>query len=69
MKVVIGYRNEERLKAALPLFKPGNAGVLPIKHDVTDRDGWKALRRADQEQVRQAAPGGQQRRRQDAASG
>ena len=39
MKVVIGYRNDERLKAALPLFKPGNAGVLPIKHDVTDRDG------------------------------
>ena len=43
MKVVIGYRNEERLKAALPLFKPGNPGVLPIKHDVTDRDAWKAL--------------------------
>jgi NADP-dependent 3-hydroxy acid dehydrogenase YdfG len=43
MKVVIGYRNEERLKAALPLFKAGNAGVLPIKHDVTDRDGWKSL--------------------------
>jgi NAD(P)-dependent dehydrogenase (short-subunit alcohol dehydrogenase family) len=44
MKVCIGYRNEERLKAALPLFKKGNAGVLPIKHDVTDRDGWaKAL--------------------------
>ena len=43
MKVVIGYRNEERLKAALPLFKAGNAGVLPIKHDVTDRDGWKQL--------------------------
>jgi len=43
MKVVIGYRNEERLKAALPLFKPGNAGVLSIKHDVTDRDGWKSL--------------------------
>ncbi|HEU4625857.1 MAG TPA: SDR family oxidoreductase [Steroidobacteraceae bacterium] len=43
MKVVIGYRNEERLKAALPLFKPDNAGVLPIKHDVTDRAGWKAL--------------------------
>jgi NAD(P)-dependent dehydrogenase (short-subunit alcohol dehydrogenase family) len=40
MKVCIGYRNEDRLKAALPLFKPGNAGVLPIKHDVTDRDGW-----------------------------
>ena len=40
MKVCIGYRNEDRLKAALPLFKAGNAGVLPIKHDVTDRDGW-----------------------------
>jgi NAD(P)-dependent dehydrogenase (short-subunit alcohol dehydrogenase family) len=40
MKVCIGYRNDERLKAALPLFKAGNAGVLPIKHDVTDRDGW-----------------------------
>ena len=43
MKVVIGYRNEERLKAALPLFKPGNAGVLPVRHDVTDRDGWKQM--------------------------
>lgn len=43
MKVVLGYRNEERLKAALPLFKEGNAGVLPLKHDVTDRDGWKSL--------------------------
>ena len=43
MKVVIGYRNEERLKAALPLFKEGNAGVLGIKHDVTDRDGWVKL--------------------------
>ncbi len=43
MKVVIGYRNDERLKAALPLFKADNAGVLPIKHDVTDRDGWKSL--------------------------
>ena len=40
MKVCIGYRNDERLKAALPLFKKGNAGVLPVKHDVTDRDGW-----------------------------
>jgi NAD(P)-dependent dehydrogenase (short-subunit alcohol dehydrogenase family) len=43
MKVCIGYRNEERLKAALPLFKPGNAGVLPVKHDVTDRDGWAKM--------------------------
>ena len=31
------------LKAALALFKPGNAGVLPIKHDVTDRDGWEKM--------------------------
>lgn len=43
MKVVIGYRNEERLKAALPLFKPGNAGVMAVKHDVTDRDGWRRM--------------------------
>ena len=31
------------MKAALPLFKPGNAGILAIKHDVTDREGWKNL--------------------------
>jgi len=43
MKVCIGYRNEERLKAALPLFKEGNAGVFPIKHDVTDRDAWASV--------------------------
>ena len=43
MKVVIGYRNEERLKAALPLFKPGNAGVFGVKHDVVGREGWQAL--------------------------
>ena len=43
MKVVIGYRNEARLAEALPLFKPGNAGVHAIKHDVTDRDGWTHL--------------------------
>jgi NAD(P)-dependent dehydrogenase (short-subunit alcohol dehydrogenase family) len=43
MKVCIGYRNEERLKAALALFKK-NQEVFPVKHDVTDRDGWvKAL--------------------------
>jgi NAD(P)-dependent dehydrogenase (short-subunit alcohol dehydrogenase family) len=40
MKVCVGYRNEERLKAALALFKDGNAGVFPVKHDVTDRDAW-----------------------------
>jgi len=43
MKVVIGYRHEARLAQALPLFKPGNAGVHAIKHDVTDRDGWVRL--------------------------
>jgi NAD(P)-dependent dehydrogenase (short-subunit alcohol dehydrogenase family) len=43
MIVVIGYRNEERLKAALPLFKPDNPGVMPFKHDVTDRAGWNQL--------------------------
>jgi NAD(P)-dependent dehydrogenase (short-subunit alcohol dehydrogenase family) len=43
MIVVIGYRNEERLQAALPLFKPGNPGVMPFKHDVTDRAGWNQL--------------------------
>jgi NADP-dependent 3-hydroxy acid dehydrogenase YdfG len=43
MKVVIGYRNEQRLAEALPLFKPDNAGVHAIKHDVTDRDGWVKL--------------------------
>ncbi|HTY51180.1 MAG TPA: SDR family NAD(P)-dependent oxidoreductase [Steroidobacteraceae bacterium] len=43
MKVVIGYRNDRRLQAALPLFKPGNPGVLAIRHDVTDREGWKRL--------------------------
>lgn len=39
MKVCIGYRNEERLKAALPLFRKGTP-ILPVKHDVTDREGW-----------------------------
>ncbi len=39
MNVVIGYRNEKRLEAALPLFKKG-APVLPVKHDVVGRDGW-----------------------------
>jgi NAD(P)-dependent dehydrogenase (short-subunit alcohol dehydrogenase family) len=43
MIVVIGYRNEERLEAAIPLFKPGNAGVMPFKHDVTDRAGWAQM--------------------------
>jgi NAD(P)-dependent dehydrogenase (short-subunit alcohol dehydrogenase family) len=43
MKVCIGYRNEERLQAALALIKKGNAGVFPIKHDVTDRAAWASV--------------------------
>jgi NAD(P)-dependent dehydrogenase (short-subunit alcohol dehydrogenase family) len=39
MKVCIGYRNEERLAAAVALFKKGQQ-VFPVKHDVTSRDGW-----------------------------
>jgi NAD(P)-dependent dehydrogenase (short-subunit alcohol dehydrogenase family) len=39
MKVCVGYRNEERLKAALPLFRKGSP-ILPVKHDVADRDSW-----------------------------
>ncbi len=39
MNVVIGYRNEKRLAAALPLFKKG-APVFPVQHDVVGRDGW-----------------------------
>jgi len=39
MNVVIGYRQEKRLEAALPLFKKGQ-NVFPVKHDVVGRDGW-----------------------------
>lgn len=39
MKVCIGYRNEERLAAAVALFKKGQ-DIFPVKHDVTDREGW-----------------------------
>jgi NAD(P)-dependent dehydrogenase (short-subunit alcohol dehydrogenase family) len=42
MKVCIGYRNPQRLAAALPLFPPG-AQILPIKHDVTSRPGWEQM--------------------------
>jgi NAD(P)-dependent dehydrogenase (short-subunit alcohol dehydrogenase family) len=45
MRVVLGYRNAERVQRALALFKPGNAGVLAVKHDVTDRHGWRRLLR------------------------
>jgi len=39
MNVVIGYRQEARLAAALPLFAKG-APVFPVKHDVVGREGW-----------------------------
>jgi NAD(P)-dependent dehydrogenase (short-subunit alcohol dehydrogenase family) len=39
MNVVIGYRNEKRLAAAIPLFKK-DASIFPVKHDVVGRDGW-----------------------------
>src|SRR5262245_61828370 len=42
MNVVLGYRNEGRLKHAQPLCKKGEP-VHTIKHDVTDRPGWVAL--------------------------
>jgi NAD(P)-dependent dehydrogenase (short-subunit alcohol dehydrogenase family) len=42
MKVCIGYRKPDRLAAALPLF-PREAEILPIKHDVTDRQGWVSM--------------------------
>jgi NAD(P)-dependent dehydrogenase (short-subunit alcohol dehydrogenase family) len=42
MNVVIGYRNEQRLAAALPLFAKG-APVFSVKHDVVGRDGWVKL--------------------------
>jgi NADP-dependent 3-hydroxy acid dehydrogenase YdfG len=39
MNVVLGYRNEERLKLALPTFKK-DAQVHAVKHDVVGREGW-----------------------------
>jgi NAD(P)-dependent dehydrogenase (short-subunit alcohol dehydrogenase family) len=42
MNVVIGYRQDKRLEAALPLFKK-DAPVLAVKHDVVGRDGWAQM--------------------------
>ncbi len=42
MNVVIGYRNEKRLAAALPLFKK-DAPVFPVQHDVVGRQGWEQM--------------------------
>ncbi len=68
MKVCIGYRNEERLAAAVALFKKDQE-VFPVKHDVTDRDGWVKVLEQIKAQVRQAASAREQRRRQDARQG
>lgn len=40
MNVVMGYIQEDQVAPALKLFKPGQ-NVTPIRHDVTDRDGWQ----------------------------
>jgi NAD(P)-dependent dehydrogenase (short-subunit alcohol dehydrogenase family) len=42
MNVVLGYRNEERLKLALPVFKKDQQ-VIGVKHDVVGREGWVKL--------------------------
>ncbi len=42
MNVVIGYRNEQRLALALPLFAKG-APVFAVKHDVVGQEGWEQL--------------------------
>ena len=42
MNVVMGYIQENQVEPALKLFKPGQ-NVTPMRHDVTDRDGWVKL--------------------------
>jgi len=42
MNVVIGYRNDQRLARALPLFDK-SAAVFPVKHDVVGREGWEQM--------------------------
>ncbi len=46
MKVAISHLDEQHLAHALSLFPPNDPRVLPIKHDVMDRDGWERI--ADQ---------------------
>jgi len=41
MIVVIGYRNEERLMPRCPVQGWNPKGVLPVKHDVTEREAGK----------------------------
>jgi NAD(P)-dependent dehydrogenase (short-subunit alcohol dehydrogenase family) len=42
MNVVMGYIQENQVEPALKLFKPGQK-VTPMRHDVTDREGWVKL--------------------------
>ena len=42
MNVVMGYIQEDQVAPALKLFKAGQ-NVTPMRHDVTDRDGWVKL--------------------------
>jgi NAD(P)-dependent dehydrogenase (short-subunit alcohol dehydrogenase family) len=43
MKLVLGYRSERGIETVKKLFGEDNPNVMMVKHDVTDRDGWKAL--------------------------
>lgn len=43
MNVVMGYIDEKALPAALAMFPKDDPRILPVHHDVTDRDGWQTL--------------------------
>ncbi len=44
MNVVMGYIQEDKVDAALKLFKPNQLSrVVAMRHDVTDRPGWVKL--------------------------
>jgi NAD(P)-dependent dehydrogenase (short-subunit alcohol dehydrogenase family) len=43
MNIVMGYIDEKALPAALAMFPKDDPRVLPLRHDVTDRDGWQTL--------------------------
>jgi NAD(P)-dependent dehydrogenase (short-subunit alcohol dehydrogenase family) len=41
MNVVMGYIQDDKVEAAMKLFKPDQLSrVIALRHDVTDRDGW-----------------------------
>lgn len=43
MKVVIGYLDEQHIGDALKNFPDKDPRILPIKHDVMDRDRWEKV--------------------------